>query len=57
LFELGLFIGTLGRENVCYLKQKNLKEIPSDLDGVLYKEFDESVEEVFYQLPEELFGT
>jgi hypothetical protein len=57
LFELGLFIGTLGRENVCYLKQKSLKEIPSDLDGVLYKEFDKSVEEVFYQLSEELFGT
>lgn len=56
LFELGLFIGAMGRENVCYLKQKNLKEIPSDLDGVLYKEFDKSVEEVFYQLSEELFG-
>lgn len=57
LFELGLFIGALGKENICYLKQKDLKEIPSDLDGVLYKEFEKSVEEAFHKLREELFPT
>jgi|GEM_PF-756355 len=57
IFELGLFIGALGRENVCYLKQKDVKEIPSDIKGILYKEFDKEVTEVFYELREELFGT
>jgi predicted nucleotide-binding protein len=55
LFELGLFIGALGKENICYLKQKDLKEIPSDLNGVMYKEFDKTVEDTFHKLQEELF--
>ena len=56
LFELGLFIGALGRENVCFLKQKNLKEIPSDLNGVLYKEFEKNVDETFHEIQDELLG-
>lgn len=57
LFELGLFIGALGRENVCFLKQKNLKEIPSDLNGVLYKEFEKNVDDTFHEIQDELLGT
>jgi len=57
IFELGLFIGALGRENVCCLKQKDVKELPSDLSGILYKEFDKDVKEIFHELREELFGT
>lgn len=57
LFELGLFIGALGRENVCFLKQKNLTDIPSDLDGVLCKEFEKNVDETFHEIRDELLGT
>jgi predicted nucleotide-binding protein len=57
LFELGLFIGALGRENVCFLKQKNLKDIPSDLNGVLCKEFERNVDETFHEIRDELLGT
>ena len=56
LLELGLFIGVLGKENICYLKQKDV-ELPSNLDGVLYKEFKENVDETFPKLIEELFLT
>jgi len=54
VFELGLFIGALGRENVCSLLHKDVKEKPSDIDGVLYKLFDKSVTEVFHEIVEEL---
>ncbi|MCL2135438.1 MAG: nucleotide-binding protein [Candidatus Bathyarchaeota archaeon] len=57
LLELGLFIGALGKENVCYLKQKDLEELPSDLHGVLYKEFEKNVKETFGELQKELFST
>ena len=57
LFELGLFIGALGKENICYLKQKDLKELPSDLHGALYVEFKENVDETFHKLIDELFPT
>jgi len=39
-----LFIGALGRENVCCLKLKNVKEKPSDIDGILYKEFNNDLQ-------------
>lgn len=54
VFELGLFIGALGRENVCCLLQKDVKERPSDIDGILYKSFDRSVTEIFHEIAEEL---
>lgn len=40
LFELGYFIGRLGRNRVCALYRPGV-EIPSDYSGVLYREFDE----------------
>lgn len=57
VFELGLFIGALGRKNVCCLKQKTVRDKPSDIDGVLYKEFDKEVKEVFHELSDELTNT
>ncbi len=39
LFELGYFIGRLGRNRVCALYRPGV-EIPSDYSGVLYQEFD-----------------
>jgi predicted nucleotide-binding protein len=39
IFELGYFIGKLGRDRVVAL-YKNTVEIPSDYSGVLYVEFN-----------------
>ena len=41
IFELGFFIGRLGRDRVCALT-KDVVEIPSDYAGVLYIPLDES---------------
>jgi predicted nucleotide-binding protein len=54
IFEFGMFVGALGRENVCILKQKGVKEIPTDINAVLYNEFDKEVSEVFHKLHDEL---
>lgn len=40
IFELGYFIGKLGRNRVCALYHPGV-EIPSDYSGVLYEELDE----------------
>lgn len=40
IFELGYFIGRLGRNRVCALYHSNV-EIPSDYSGVLYLPFDQ----------------
>lgn len=40
IFELGYFIGRLGRNRVCALYRPDV-EIPSDYSGVLYQELDE----------------
>ena len=55
LFELGLFIGSLGKENVCYIKQKDMKQIFSDFHGVIYLEFKDSIDETFGKLHDILF--
>lgn len=39
ILELGYFIGKLGRDRVCALKRGDL-EIPSDIVGVVYDEYD-----------------
>lgn len=54
VFEHGLFIGALGRDNVCCLLQKDTKEKPSDVDGILYVGFDKSVAEKFSEITEKL---
>ncbi len=41
IFELGFFIGKLGRDRVCALTKGDI-EIPSDYSGVVYVELDES---------------
>ena len=40
IFELGLFIGRLGRENVCPIVN-NVAELPSDYLGIVYIPYDE----------------
>jgi predicted nucleotide-binding protein len=39
IFELGYFVGRLGRGRACLLRKGNV-EIPSDLAGVIYTELD-----------------
>lgn len=54
VFEMGFFIGTLGRENICCLAKTDTKERPSDIEGILYKPFSISVKEVFHEIDAEL---
>jgi len=52
IFELGYFLGMLRTPNkrkIIILKKGNV-EIPSDISGVLYCQFQNNVTEVFYQL-------
>jgi predicted nucleotide-binding protein len=39
VFELGFFIGTLGRSRVAVLYEENV-ELPSDMNGILYTTLD-----------------
>ncbi len=41
IFELGYFIGRLGRNKVCALYAEGV-EVPSDYDGVIYTKLDEA---------------
>jgi predicted nucleotide-binding protein len=54
VFELGLFIGALGRERVCCLLQESVADTPSNMDGVLHESFDRSVSEKFSAICEKL---
>lgn len=53
IFELGFFYGRLGRRKVCILSKKGTK-IHTDLDGIMRKDFAESVEEKTDELEIEL---
>jgi predicted nucleotide-binding protein len=41
IFELGFFVGILGRKNVCAIYQESV-ELPSDLNGLLYTAYDKT---------------
>lgn len=53
IFEWGVFVGKLGRDRVCCLHKKSV-ELPSDIHGVLYKPFNDSIKDTFYDLLQEL---
>lgn len=53
IFELGWFFGRLGRKRVCILFKKGTK-IPSDLDGIMRIEFNQSIEEKIIDIEKEL---
>jgi len=53
IFELGHFIGKIGREKVCLLVKGNI-EIPSDLAGLGYYKFKQSVRERFLDFESDL---
>jgi predicted nucleotide-binding protein len=53
VFELGFFIGFLERDRVCAIIKKGV-EIPSDVSGVLYKSFTNSINELYEEIRKEL---
>ncbi|EOW9529667.1 TIR domain-containing protein [Bacillus cytotoxicus] len=53
LFELGFFYGKLGRSNVCCILKSNVEK-PSDIDGIAYLPYTQTVEEVEYALLREM---
>lgn len=54
VFELGLFIGAIPRDKVCYLLQKDVTATPSNMDGVLHEPFGKSVSDTFIAISEKL---
>ena len=53
IFEFGYFVGKLTRKRVCCLYTGNVR-LPSDINGLLYKKFNNSIEEVAYSISKEL---
>ncbi|MBN2725047.1 MAG: nucleotide-binding protein [Deltaproteobacteria bacterium] len=53
IFEYGFFVGRLGRERVCCLLKGGIS-LPSDVSGIIYKRFNESIEEVGVGILKEL---
>ena len=53
IFELGYFVGSLGRGHACLLRKGDV-EIPSDLFGVIYTDFDHPAEGWKVKLAREL---
>lgn len=53
IFEFGYFVGKLGRKRVCCL-YKGLVKLPSDINGLLYKQVTQSIEESGYGIIKEL---
>ena len=53
IFEFGYFVGRLGRSRVCCL-HKGEVVIPSDLDGLIYKRVEESIDSQAFSIIREL---
>jgi predicted nucleotide-binding protein len=56
VLEFGFFIGLLGRDRVCCLYKGDI-ELPSDMHGIVYIPFKESVNEVRDKIVKELKAT
>ena len=53
IFEFGYFVGKLGRSRVCCLYTGNVT-LPSDVNGMIYKKFNASIDEVAYSIIKDL---
>lgn len=53
IFEFGYFVGKLSRSRVCCLYTGDVK-LPSDINGLVYKQFSSNVEETAYSIIKEL---
>jgi len=56
VLEFGYFIGKIGRGNVCCLYKGNI-ELPSDMGGICYVHFENSVNEAMETILKELRAT
>jgi predicted nucleotide-binding protein len=53
IFEFGYFVGKFGRSRVCCLYTGNVS-LPSDVNGIIYKKFEKSIEETAYSVIKDL---
>lgn len=53
IFEFGYFVGKLGRSRVCCLHKGDVI-VPSDLDGLVYKKINDSIDSQAYSIIREL---
>lgn len=53
IFEFGYFVGKLGRSRVCCLYTGDVS-LPSDVNGMIYKRYQNSIEEVAYSIIKDL---
>jgi len=53
IFEFGYFVGKLGRSRVCCLYTGDVA-LPSDVNGMIYKKFGSSIDEVAYSIIKDL---
>jgi predicted nucleotide-binding protein len=53
IFEFGFFVGRLTRKNVCCIYKEGVT-VPSDLNGLIYKKVNKSVEEIGLFLMKEI---
>lgn len=53
IFEFGYFVGKFGRSRVCCLYTGNVSP-PSDVNGIIYKKFNKSIDEVAYSVIKDL---
>lgn len=53
ILEFGYFMGFLGRDRVCCLHKGNV-ELPSDMHGIVYISFRDSIEEIRLMIMKEL---
>jgi predicted nucleotide-binding protein len=53
IFEFGFFIGKLGRSRVCCIYRRSVTP-PSDISGLVYKQYKEHINEIKYELVKEL---
>ncbi|WP_245504896.1 TIR domain-containing protein [Rhizobium leguminosarum] len=53
IWEFGYFVGRLGRQRTCCI-HRGAVSIPSDLNGLIYKPFSSSVEEIGWSIQKEL---
>ena len=53
VFEMGYFMGNLGRKRVCCIHREDI-EMPSDLIGIVYKPYDKSLEKLYKSIRNEL---
>ncbi|MBF0098584.1 MAG: nucleotide-binding protein [Magnetococcales bacterium] len=53
IFEFGFFVGKLGRDKVCCLHTGDVT-LPSDMSGIIFKNYKNSVNEVAHDIRREL---